>query len=54
MAFKIGDVVQLKSGGPEMTVKGVIGDANSPLSKTENAALKMAGNEGGDVYSYWS
>ncbi len=43
MEIKTGDVVQLASGGPEMTVKGIIGNANSPLSKTENIALKISG-----------
>ena len=53
MEFKTGDVVQLNSGGPEMTVKGIIGDEKSPLSKTENVALKMAGYVDGDVYCQW-
>jgi uncharacterized protein YodC (DUF2158 family) len=29
LKFKIGDIVQLKSGGPEMTVQGVPGSTTS-------------------------
>ena len=50
MAFKTGTVVQLKSGGPEMTIKGIIGDKNSPLNQTEETGLKLGGYENGDVY----
>lgn len=53
MSLKTGDIVQLNSGGPEMTVKGILGDTNNPLSKMENTALKMAGHEDGDVYCQW-
>lgn len=54
MEINTGDVVQLSSGGPEMTVKGIIGDVNNPLSKTENVALKMSGQHAdGDVYCQW-
>lgn len=28
MAFKVGDIVQLKSGGPKMTVSGVLDKGN--------------------------
>ena len=53
MAFKTGTVVQLKSGGPEMTIKGIIGDKNSPLNQTEETGLKLGGYENGDVYCQW-
>lgn len=54
MEIKTGNVVQLASGGPEMTVKGIIGDDKSPLSKPEILALKMSGQyEDGDVYCQW-
>ena len=54
MEIKTGDVVILASGGPEMTIKGIIGDINSPLSKAENTALKMAGQHtDGDVFCQW-
>lgn len=29
MKFNIGDVVQLKSGGPEMTVQDILGETTS-------------------------
>ncbi len=49
MNFKEGDVVQLKSGGPRMTITGIIGesDQNSPLNL--RALQKVAGFENGDV-----
>ncbi len=54
MELKAGDVVQLKSGGPKMTIKGIIGDEKSPLSTTENTALKMSGQyTDGDIYCQW-
>ena len=28
MEFKVGDVVELKSGGPEMTIQGIGNDAS--------------------------
>ncbi|MHA3024898.1 YodC family protein [Chromohalobacter israelensis] len=43
MDFKKGDVVQLKSGGPKMTVTGVIGEDNHLRMLTAN------GFEEGDV-----
>ncbi len=53
MALQTGTVVQLKSGGPEMTIKGIIGDENSPLNKTEETGLKIRGYGEGDVYCQW-
>lgn len=51
MNFKTGDKVQLISGGPDMTVKGVIGDGS--LSQTETYGLTISGNGDGDVYCQW-
>lgn len=51
MEYKTGDKVQLISGGPDMTVKGVIGDGSLP--KMENYALTASGFEVGDVYCQW-
>lgn len=43
--YAVGDVVRLKSGGPSMTVEGIIGE----LSKDKNAAYLMTGHKLGDV-----
>ena len=51
MELKIGDKVQLVSGGPDMTVKGILGDGS--LNKNETFALKANGFEVGDVYCQW-
>jgi uncharacterized protein YodC (DUF2158 family) len=53
MALKTGSMVQLKSGGPEMTVHGVIGDKKNPLNNSLEYDLKMGGNDNGDVYCQW-
>lgn len=50
MAFVIGDVVELKSGGPKMTVQKIIG---SSTNKTENFAYHAAGNSDGDLVCQW-
>ena len=41
IAFSVGDIVKLKSGGPDMTVKGVVGDGS--LTKMEDYALTTTG-----------
>ncbi len=48
--FKIGDVVQLKSGGPEMTVYGIIGETN--LKEAIEVAAKSFYPEG-SVLCQW-
>ena len=54
MAFKVGDVVQLKSGGPDMTVQRTIGDtSNTMATRTQDYALKQAGYGEGDVICQW-
>jgi uncharacterized protein YodC (DUF2158 family) len=53
MAFKTGIVVQLKSGGSLMTIKGIIGDINSPLGKTEEFSLLKRDFLTGDIYCQW-
>lgn len=50
MEFKIGDVVQLKSGGPEMTVQNIIGVTTN---KTEAFAYATAGHSHGDLICKW-
>lgn len=51
MEYKTGDKVQLISGGPDMTVKGVIG--TDALTKMENFTLKNSGGTEGDIYCQW-
>jgi uncharacterized protein YodC (DUF2158 family) len=55
MSIKTGDVVQLKSGGPEMTVLRIIGEktASMTATKTQDYALKQAGYRDGDVVCQW-
>ncbi len=49
-----GDVVQLKSGGPKMTVQRVIGTDNSNLAlKANDEFLKLRGFKDGDVTCNW-
>lgn len=49
--FSVGDVVQLNSGGPKMTVAAVIGDPAVPKI-FENTA-KQQGFSTGDVSCHW-
>jgi uncharacterized protein YodC (DUF2158 family) len=51
MEYKTGDKVQLISGGPDMTVKGIVGTES--LNKVENLALNSSGHMEGDVYCQW-
>ena len=51
MKYETGDKVQLISGGPEMTVIGIVGTGE--LTKLENAALKKEGAIDGDIYCGW-
>lgn len=54
MAFKTGDVVQLKSGGPKMTVQRILGaDKSNPYLKNIDANLKVHGVREGDVMCQW-
>lgn len=53
MAIQTGTVVQLKSGGPEMTVNGIIKDENNPIGKQIQIGLVMAGYSDGDVFCEW-
>jgi uncharacterized protein YodC (DUF2158 family) len=53
MAFKTGTIVQLKSGGPQMTIKGIIGDKNNPLNSTHETDLLLSGSADGDICCLW-
>lgn len=53
-SIKIGDVVQLKSGGPKMTVQRIIGMDNSNIGlKAGDEFLKIRGYKDGDVICNW-
>lgn len=49
--LKVGDVVQLKSGGPKMTINAIVGDGGT--SKIVTSAAKMAGFKDGSVSCIW-
>ena len=48
--MEIGDVVMLKSGGPEMTVKNIVGITTN---KTESFGYTAAGFNEGDLVCQW-
>jgi uncharacterized protein YodC (DUF2158 family) len=48
--FSVGDLVQLKSGGPTMTVPRVVGNSTSGLQELKQVA---EGLEEGDVVCTW-
>ena len=50
MEFNIGDVVQLKSGGPEMTIQDILGKTTS---KQMDFAYKTAGHSDGELICKW-
>ncbi|HEY5536856.1 MAG TPA: DUF2158 domain-containing protein [Ignavibacteria bacterium] len=52
--FKTGDIVQLKSGGPNMTVNKIIGDSRDQKIKNIELLLKASkGYKDGDVKCQW-
>ena len=52
--MNIGDIVQLRSGGPKMTVQRIIGaDKNNFGLKAADEYLKMRGFTDGDVICQW-
>jgi uncharacterized protein YodC (DUF2158 family) len=54
ISIKVGDIVQLKSGGPKMTVQRMIGAEQSNIGlKAGDELLKMRGFKEGDVICNW-
>ncbi len=51
--MKKGNVVKLKSGGSEMTIKRFIGDSDSQGNKLSDYAYKQNGFNEGDPYCVW-
>lgn len=51
MEFNTGEKVQLISGGPEMTVRGIVGDGS--FSRDESYLQVKRGFKDGDIYCQW-
>jgi uncharacterized protein YodC (DUF2158 family) len=52
--LQIGNVVQLKSGGPEMTIQRFIGSDNTNFGlKATDEFFKMKGFKDGDLICQW-
>ena len=52
--LQIGVVVQLKSGGPKMTVQRIIGDDSTNIGiKATDEYFKLRGYKDGDVICNW-
>ena len=54
MEYNLGDIVQLKSGGPQMTVQRIIGsDKSNLMIKASDEFMKTQGFKEGDVVCQW-
>lgn len=51
--MKSGDVVQLKSGGPEMTIQRLVGDSISMQQKMVDDGYRHLGFVNGDAICQW-
>jgi uncharacterized protein YodC (DUF2158 family) len=52
--YKIGDVVQLKSGGPNMTIQRIIGNySENERVKMADKIIKNSGYKDGDLICQW-
>jgi uncharacterized protein YodC (DUF2158 family) len=52
--FKVGDIVQLKSGGPKMTVHRIVGQGEgSTQIKMQDKVLFLSGFIDGDLICQW-
>jgi uncharacterized protein YodC (DUF2158 family) len=53
-AYKVGDVVTLRSGGPKMTIKRFVGQNNDTWQgKANEQVLKIQGYKDGDLVCIW-
>ena len=50
MKFNIGDLVELKSGGPEMTIHSIVGDSTNEF---ESSIFITKGYKEGDLICKW-
>ena len=54
MEYKVGDIVRLKSGGPQMTIQRIIGTDNSNfMIKAADEFMKTQGFNNGDLVCQW-
>jgi uncharacterized protein YodC (DUF2158 family) len=54
MEYNIGDIVQLKSGGPQMTVQRIVGsDSSNLIIKAADEFMKTQGFKEGDIVCQW-
>lgn len=51
--IKRGDVVVLKSDGPDMTVRLIVGEAEDTFEKMYSEATKRQGFKDGDIICQW-
>jgi uncharacterized protein YodC (DUF2158 family) len=49
----VGNVVELKSGGPKMTILRFLGDSDHYSLKVADTALRIKGFQDGDVVCQW-
>jgi uncharacterized protein YodC (DUF2158 family) len=53
MEIQLNDVVQLKSGGPKMTVQRFLGANKGTIANTIDEAIKIQGYKDGDAVCQW-
>jgi len=51
--MKKGNIVKLNSGGPDMTIKGFIGESTNQSTNMIDKGYKMTGHSDGDPYCTW-
>jgi uncharacterized protein YodC (DUF2158 family) len=50
MPFKKGEVVELNSGGPKMTIQHIVGETTT---KQQTFAFEVSGSQEGDLITQW-